>query len=176
MGIYWKEKQLAWRDMVWVVMIQSYKKGTYIHSTDFQMGDELHVIILHQKVYLKIQYLNVKRDRVYTWKPFIRNLQCSILFISIRINSKTKQNNKKTAHMHWKAWTSMHYHLPRWCWWWRISLPMRRPRFSPWVGKIPWRREWLPTPVFLAWRIPWTEEPGGLQSVGSKRVGHNYSD
>ena len=35
------------------------------------------------------------------------------------------------------------------------------------VGKIPWRREWLPTPVllpreFLAWRIPWTEEPGGL--------------
>ena len=25
----------------------------------------------------------------------------------------------------------------------------------------------------LAWRIPWTEEPGGLQSMGSKRVGCN---
>ena len=25
----------------------------------------------------------------------------------------------------------------------------------------------------LAWRIPWTEEPGRLQSVGSLRVGHN---
>ena len=24
----------------------------------------------------------------------------------------------------------------------------------------------------LAWRIPWTEEPGGLQSMGSHRVGH----
>ena len=24
----------------------------------------------------------------------------------------------------------------------------------------------------LAWRIPWTEEPGGLQSVGWQRVGH----
>ena len=24
----------------------------------------------------------------------------------------------------------------------------------------------------LAWRIPWTEEPGGLQSAGSQRVGH----
>ncbi|CAI9154631.1 unnamed protein product [Rangifer tarandus platyrhynchus] len=24
-----------------------------------------------------------------------------------------------------------------------------RPRFDPWVGKIPWRREWLPTLVFL---------------------------
>ena len=25
----------------------------------------------------------------------------------------------------------------------------------------------------LAWKIPWTEEPGGLQSMGSLRVGHN---
>ena len=25
----------------------------------------------------------------------------------------------------------------------------------------------------LTWRIPWTEEPGGLQSMGSQRVGHN---
>ena len=25
----------------------------------------------------------------------------------------------------------------------------------------------------LAWRIPWTEEPGRLQSTGSQRVGHN---
>ena len=25
----------------------------------------------------------------------------------------------------------------------------------------------------LAWRIPWTEEPGGLESMGSQRVGHD---
>ena len=25
----------------------------------------------------------------------------------------------------------------------------------------------------LAWEIPWTEEPGGLQSTGSRRVGHD---
>jgi len=25
----------------------------------------------------------------------------------------------------------------------------------------------------LAWRIPWTEEPGGLQSIGKQRVGHD---
>ena len=25
----------------------------------------------------------------------------------------------------------------------------------------------------FAWRIPWTEEPGGLRSIGSQRVGHN---
>ena len=27
----------------------------------------------------------------------------------------------------------------------------------------------------LAWRIPWTEEPGGLQSMGLQRVGHNWA-
>ena len=28
----------------------------------------------------------------------------------------------------------------------------------------------------LVWRIPWTEEPGGLQSIGSLRVGHDWCD
>ena len=27
--------------------------------------------------------------------------------------------------------------------------------------------------IILTWRVPWTEEPGGLQSVGSQRVGHD---
>ena len=27
----------------------------------------------------------------------------------------------------------------------------------------------------LAWRIPWTEEPGGLQSMGLQRVGHDWA-
>ena len=92
---------------------------------------------------------------------------------------------------------------------------MQRPRFDSWVGKIPGRRDRLPTPVFLgfpvaqlvknppamqetwvpslscedpleeemathssilAWRIPWTEEPAGLQTTGSQRLGHNCRD
>ena len=36
-----------------------------------------------------------------------------------------------------------------------------------------WRRKWQPTPVFLPGESPWTEEPGGLQSMGSQGVGHN---
>ena len=28
---------------------------------------------------------------------------------------------------------------------------------------------------FLAWRIPWTKKPGGLQSMGSQRVGHDLA-
>ena len=36
---------------------------------------------------------------------------------------------------------------------------------GPWVGKMPWGRKRQPTPNILAWRIPWTEEPGRLQSM-----------
>ena len=39
--------------------------------------------------------------------------------------------------------------------------------------KIPWRRAWQPTPVFSPGEAPWTEEPGGRQSMGLQRVGHD---
>ena len=49
----------------------------------------------------------------------------------------------------------------------------KRPGFNPWVGKIPWRRTRQPTPVFLHGEAPWAEEPGRLQSLGLRRVGHD---
>ena len=90
---------------------------------------------------------------------------------------------------------------------------MQETLLDSWIGKICWRKDRLPTPVFLgfpcgsagkesacnawdldsipglgrypeegkgnplcilAWKIPWTEEPGGLQSMGSQRVGHDW--
>ena len=39
--------------------------------------------------------------------------------------------------------------------------------------KDPWRRKWKTHASILAWRIPLTEEPRGLQSMGSQRVGHD---
>ena len=46
-----------------------------------------------------------------------------------------------------------------------------------WVQSLGWEEpleEGMAThSTFLAWRIPWTEEPGGLQSKGSQRVGHH---
>ena len=43
----------------------------------------------------------------------------------------------------------------------RIRLQCRRPQFDPWAGKIPWRKERLPTPVF------WPGEFHGLYSPWS---------
>ena len=56
--------------------------------------------------------------------------------------------------------------LPWWLRWERIYLQCRRPRFNPSVRKIPWRREWQPTPVFM---------PGELHGEGSL-VGYSLWD
>ena len=37
----------------------------------------------------------------------------------------------------------------------------------------PLEEEMAPNSSILAWRIPWTEKPGGLQSIGSQKVRHN---
>ena len=63
--------------------------------------------------------------------------------------------------------------FPWWLSWQRIHPQCGRPGFDPWVGKIPWRRAWQPSPVFLPGESPWMEQPGGLLSVGSQRVGHD---
>ena len=46
---------------------------------------------------------------------------------------------------------------------------------TPRVGKIPGSRKWQPTLVFSPGNFPWTDEPSGLQSMGSQRVGHNWA-
>ena len=62
----------------------------------------------------------------------------------------------------------------------RRRLQCRRPRFNPWVGKIPWRREGLPAPVFLpgefhGQRILASYSPRGLkESNTTERLSHIY--
>ena len=46
-------------------------------------------------------------------------------------------------------------------------------RVPPLGGEDPWRRSRQPTPLFLPGESPWTEEPSGLQSIGSHRLEHD---
>ena len=46
---------------------------------------------------------------------------------------------------------------------------------NPWVGKIPWKRAWQRTPVFLPGESPWTEEPGSYSHKGWT-LGHKELD
>ena len=64
--------------------------------------------------------------------------------------------------------------LPRWRSGKESAFQGRRSRrggCDPWVGKIPWSEEMATRFSILAWKITRTEEPGGLQSMGSQRVG-----
>ena len=49
----------------------------------------------------------------------------------------------------------------------------RRCGFDPWVGKIPWRRKWQPTPIFLPGKFHGQESLEGYSPWGHKRFGHN---
>ena len=69
--------------------------------------------------------------------------------------------------------------FPRWCKWQRTCLPMLEiQEMQVWsLGQEDSREEGMAThSSILAWRIPWTEEPGGLHSVGLHRAGHDWSN
>ena len=62
------------------------------------------------------------------------------------------------------------------------SLVVQMVKNSPamqetWVQSLGWEdsleKDMATHSSILAWRIPWTEEPGGLRSTGSQRVGHD---
>ena len=54
-------------------------------------------------------------------------------------------------------------------------VPPERPKLNP----VTYKKDYtlsphkIPHSSTLAWKIPWTEEPGGLQATGSRRVGHD---
>ena len=50
---------------------------------------------------------------------------------------------------------------------------MRETRVQSLLWEDPLEKEMAPHSSILAWKIPWMEEPGRLQSMGSQRVGHN---
>ena len=57
--------------------------------------------------------------------------------------------------------------------WQRIHLPMQETGVGSLGQEDPLQEEMATHSSTLAWRIPWTEEPGRLQSKGLQRVGHN---
>ena len=50
----------------------------------------------------------------------------------------------------------------------------KRHGFSPWVGKIPPEKGMATLSSILAWKVPWTVESGGLQSMGSEGGRHDW--
>ena len=55
------------------------------------------------------------------------------------------------------------------------NLPAVRETWVQSLGREdPLEKEMATHSSILGWKIPWTEEPGGIQSMGSQRLGHNW--
>ena len=71
-------------------------------------------------------------------------------------------------------WSEQTYRVSQVAQWYSSHLPMQ----ETWVQLLgqedPMEKEMTTHSSILAWKIPWTEEPGGLQSMGSQRVRHNW--
>ena len=71
--------------------------------------------------------------------------------------------------------TFIYVKLPRWLSGKASDCQCRRSGFNPGIGKIPWRREWLPTPVFLPGKSHRQRILVGYSPRGCKRVRHNWA-
>ena len=72
-----------------------------------------------------------------------------------------------TTHFKYELWASLVAQMVK-------NLPaMQRWEFDPWVRKTPLEKGITTHSRILAWKIPWTEEPDRLQSMGSQRIGHD---
>ena len=65
--------------------------------------------------------------------------------------------------------------LPQWASDKESTCQCRRHGFDPWVEKIPWRRKWLPTPIFLPGEPHRQRILAGYSPWGRKGVGHDLA-
>ena len=118
-----------------------------------------------------------KVGRKWIWKIFVRMKQEALLTKVSEVREKIYKrvisipnfrNDLRSLGAIWSKQRVFNWCFPRWHqpegtngipfiviklrWWlrqWRICLQYKTPGFDSWVGKIPWRRECLPMPVFL---------------------------
>ena len=108
------------------------------------------------------------------WNHF-SNLQPSLACYSLPTSAhrhpgqcKRRELGEREIYWHQNS-PSHHWGLPWWFRWYRIHLQCGRPGFDPWVGKIFWRREQLPNPVF------WPGEFHGQRSVAVHGVAKSWT-
>ena len=108
---------------------------------------------------------NSKNSRIGNKQTRTKNLHTLQRIGDVNVSCQTKVHPESQLfiqfNIHLSSTVEFLWCLRRWI----IFLQCGRPGLDPWARKIPWRREWLPTPTFLPGEF---QEPGGLQSMGSK--------
>ena len=163
-------------------MVQ-HRKINVIHHINIMKGRNYMIILIDaEKAFDKIQYLlwlKKKRNLKLEVEGYFLNLRAiyekpiaNILLNGERqsLFPKIRNETKMPAFV-----TSVQQRLPRWlndkestC---QAGEVGSIPGSNPWVGKIPWRRKWQPTPVFLP-----GESQGQQSLVGCRLWGRTESD
>ena len=97
---------------------------------------------------------------------YICGCVCMCIYMSYHIFFNSSIDGDLTI---WSKWTSLVAQMVK-------RLPTM---WDTWVQTLGWEdlleKEMAPHSSILAWKIPWTEEPGSLQSMGSQRVRHDWA-
>ena len=88
----------------------------------------------------------------------------SHLSMSFSFQIGSRKNKIRKGLLWWRYWLRERIY-PWWLSWWRIHLQCGRPGFDPWVGKLSWRREQLPTPVFWPGEFHELHSPWGRKEL-----------
>ena len=86
----------------------------------------------------------------------------------MRSNGKAKAQTRE-----WVSWPG-NWVAPRWLSG-KVHLPMQEMQVQNLSWEDPLEEDMATHSSILAWKIPWTEEPGGLQSRGLQRLGHDWA-
>ena len=172
-GERWEVKE--WRD--YKGCDEVFEGDGYIHYLDYSDGLNFRPLLQIELVYtLTRSKLGKECDKVvYCHPPYLKGFPDSSVGKESTCNARDpssipgsgRSSGEGTGYPLQYSWASLVAQL--------VENPpamqgtYRRPEFNPWVGKIPWRRERLPTPVV---------SPGefhGLQSRGLQRVRYDWA-
>ena len=126
------------------------------------------------KKFLPIAYYSKDQWMDFTFQKYWRMFSLWITVIKMKLKHKDLWMESHYDMVFYRIvfmTQQLNFKLPRYE---KDCLQYRRPRFNPWVRKGLAEKGMATHSSILAWRIPWTEEPGGLQSMGSQRVGGDW--
>ena len=106
----------------------------------------------------------------------LKHKELGLQFLSNTLHRNTRDIDSITPSYRWGNWSLVPslMELPWWLSGKESACQCRRSRFDPWVGKIPWKGNGNPLQYSFL-ENPQTEERGGLQSMGSQRVRHDWA-
>ena len=145
---------------IWVIKIFFYRVLLHILATSFN----------HLCFYLVLT-ISILYHSILAWNNpllFLTFLKRSPVFPILLFSSAPLHCSFKSGH--WLKLDSLVAQMVK-------NLPIIliiKPEFDSWVGRIPWRKKWQPTPVFLHGKSHGQRSLVGYCPWGRKRVGHDW--